>query len=222
MSRQHKTPAFARMFGAVALVLLLLDEAASFSLPPPSGRRPPLCTPTGRIWPGPGGCGGGPALRGNTACVADRRSGGAVQLQATSSKSRKLALKKELASQKKRDAPSWVVGDGLGGGAISVEATSRQTAYQLNDGIKRCKDLRKLAELVTEYGERFNHVNVVVAWQTMAKLPPGEEDKGLAAALQDVTRKVMGKMFAHEVATALHVAGSPQPPTLLPVPSPQP
>jgi len=219
MPRQHKTPAFARMFAAVELVLLLLfmGEAASFSLLLPSGAmlRPQLCTPTGRIWPGRGGFGGGLALRGTNAYGTYRRSGGAVHLQAKASsrpkkqKSKKeLALRAELALQKALDAPSWVVGAGAGGGAVSSEATTRQTAYQLNDGIKRCKQLQKLAELVTENGESFNHVNVVVAWQTMARLPPGKEDKQLTAALQNSTRKLMGKMCAHQLANALHVSGS--------------
>ena len=121
---------------------------------------------------------------------------------------KELALRVELAEEKARNAPTWVVGAGVGGGAVSSEATTRQTAYQLNDGIKRCKKLQMLAELVAENGESFNHVNVVVAWQTMARLPPGKEDKELTAALQDSTRKLMGKMCAHQLANALHVAGS--------------
>jgi len=172
MSWQKKTAVFVRMLTTVAIVLLLLDESASFSLLPPPGAmlRPQIScnAPAGRIWPGKVGCGVGTALRNNVAYVAARQSG-------------------------------WTVGVALGAGAITLDESKRQT-----EKIQRCRSVRELAEFVTEYGGRFSHVNLNAAWMIMARLPPGDEDGVLAAALQPLTRKLLGKMVARQVANTLH------------------
>ena len=55
-------------------------------------------------------------------------------------------------------------GVALGAVAVSFEESKRQTGK-----IQNCTSVRELAEFVAEYGGRFNHVNVNVAWQRMAR-----------------------------------------------------
>ena len=195
MSRQHQTPAFARMLGAVALALLLMDEAASFSLLPLPGAmlRPQLSChqPTGRMWSGPGGRAVGTALRDNGAYVAAQRSG-------------------------------WTVGVSLGAGPWrtipepSLDYQPRgvgslEESKQRTEDIKHCKTVKELAVFVDEYGWSFSHVNVNAAWQKMAHLPPKRDDGELAAQLEKCTWELVGKMGGRQVANTLHAQGRPTP-----------
>ncbi|KAJ1478584.1 hypothetical protein T484DRAFT_1817026, partial [Baffinella frigidus] len=162
--------------GTALVLLLLLDEAAPFSLLPPPGAmlRPQLScnTPTGRMRPGPGVRGVGMLLLRNDVYVAAGRSG-------------------------------WAVGVALGAGAISFAESKRQT-----DMIKSCRNVGQLAEIVSEYVERFSHVNVNTAWLSMARLPAGTQDKELSVALQNCTRKLLGKMEGRHLANLLHSAAT--------------
>ena len=54
--------------------------------------------------------------------------------------------------------------------------------------IQRCSEVRSLAEIVSAYGARFDYVHVNMAWLTTADLPPGQEDRQLATALQHYTQ----------------------------------
>ena len=199
MSRKHLTPAFARMLAAVALaLLLLLDEAASFSLLPLPGAmlRPQLSCykPTGRMWPGSGGRADGAALRGNGVNVAAQRSGRTVGVSLGAGPWRTIP---ERSFDYDRN-PSRVGGD------ASLEESKQRT-----EEIKHCKTVRDLGDLVAECGWSFSHVNVNAAWQKMAHLPPKREDGGLAAELEKCTWELVGKMGGRQIANTLHAQGRP-------------
>ncbi|KAJ1491498.1 hypothetical protein T484DRAFT_1774413, partial [Baffinella frigidus] len=157
---------FAGMLTAVALVLLLLDEAETIA----------------------------PRLRPGSPVVAKEAAGlrGVGKL-----------LRGDAAARRGVGA--------VGAGAISFEEAKRR-----NDEIKRCRGVRALAEIVSAYGGRFTHVNVNTAWLKMAELPPGKGDRELAAALQQYTKKLLGKMGGRQLpnllhsAATLHVSGRPR------------